>query len=324
MANTLWLCTVALLSTVCRGATPSPAYVTFPGPEGATLSGILYTPGPDFFSPQSCSYPGMVLMHGCTGIWSNRRVNRTVRGTWDLQNHLEKWALKLAARRIVALVVDSFTSRVPPNLPASSEEWQNQCTGSTFSNRVSPYTTRVQDARAAWRYLESLSNVMPNRIGLLGWSQGAEATMTEAGATLHDTNQIRDDYLFAVMVGFYPGCGDHLEFGGVVSSFWRPYTGFMLNVGTEDAFYTNCKSRVETSNRNHPSAAIQFPQYNLAGHSFDHKSEIWPSSKCAMPVVPSNADECAMRAADIDSLAFIESFLFAPIADVWIEGHDEL
>ncbi|KAL2620364.1 hypothetical protein R1flu_000569 [Riccia fluitans] len=104
-------------------------------------------------------------MHGCTGIWSRRKVNRTLEGTWDLQNHIEKWAFKLASRRIVVLVVDSFTPRVPPDLPVSSEEWQSQCTGSTFSNRVSPYTTRVQDARAAWRYLASLGNVLKIELG---------------------------------------------------------------------------------------------------------------------------------------------------------------
>lgn len=290
---------------------PPPSQVHFAGPHGVTLTGILYTPTGFHDCRRAAYHSAVILMHGCTGIWSNRRVNATnADGTPNLQNHIEKWALKLASESIVALVVESFTPRAPPSLSQGDPEWQNHCSGARYAGTVDPYTTRVQDARAGWDYLVSLGSIDPKKIGLLGWSHGGEATMVEAAATPRhiDIERPASDHRFAVLLSFYPGCGSHLGFVDEIwscgSSFWRPYREFQLNVGEQDAFHANCKKRTDIARRDFGSS-IDFPAFPDAHHTFDAQQQAWPSDKCQFPT----GDDCAMRAADIDGLAFLKRHL---------------
>ncbi|KAG6552606.1 hypothetical protein Mapa_005806 [Marchantia paleacea] len=305
MATAWWLCVVALLAA---GSHALPSRVSFPGPDGVSLTGVLYAPT-GFDGCRASSYAAVVLMHGCTGIWSNRQVNATNDdGTPNLQKHIEKWAVKLASENMVALVVESFTPRVPPTLSPQDREWQNHCSGNKYAGRVDPYTTRVHDARAGWEYLASLGAINPKKIGLLGWSHGGESSMVEAAATPRHVNRERpeSDYRFAALVSFYPGCGSYLgfmdRFGG--NSFWRPYQEFQLNVGEQDAFYANCKTRTDIAIRDYGSI-INFPAFPEAHHTFDGEQEAWPTEKCEITA----GDFCTMSAADIDSLAFLKRYL---------------
>lgn len=156
--------------------------VTFPG-HGIELSGVLYKPrGYDqdagsVGSERRVRFSAVVMMHGCSGIWSERVVGATNRdGSPNLQNNIEKWGIKLAESHVVALAVDSFTPRTPAGV-TSSEEWQNQCNDNPgpYAGAVSPYTDRVHDARAAWEFLNALPLIDGTKIGLLGWSHGAQA-----------------------------------------------------------------------------------------------------------------------------------------------------
>ncbi|ATB30379.1 dienelactone hydrolase family protein [Melittangium boletus] len=282
--------------------------VTFPGPSGDTtldsglLSGVLYKPAN---YSTSTSLRAVVLMHGCTGYWSNRTVGATnANGTPNLQNQVEKWGLKLASEGIVALAVDGFTRRKPSSIPdADASLWQNQCSGATYGGQVNPYTTRVWDAQAAWSWLAADSHIDSARIGILGWSQGAEAAMVEAAEKATNT-------LFRTTVLFYPGCGAALGFGSPGASTWRPHHDLRFNIGTADSLYSNCQSRATTAISTYGSTPgsgheLAFVAYTGAGHGFDGGAQSWSTS----PTPCSTPDECAMKAADIDSLAFLLSRL---------------
>ena len=163
------------VGTGCRACTVDK--VTFAGEGGSLeLSGVIYRPrGYDVAKPGR--YAAVVMMHGCSGIWSERTVNNTnPDGTPNLQKNIEKWGIKLAESNVVALAVDSFTPRQPADV-TSSEEWQNQCSDNAgrYAGVVNPYTDRVLDARAAWEYLNALPEINSARIGLLGWSHGAQS-----------------------------------------------------------------------------------------------------------------------------------------------------
>jgi dienelactone hydrolase len=281
--------------------------VTFDGPDNVELSGVLYLP--DGFEEGS-DYSAVVMLHGCSGMWSNRNPNATNGdGSPNLQNNVEKWGWKLADEGVVALAVDSFTPRTP--LGVSDSDWQNQCSGATYAGYVNPYSTRALDARAAWDYLDAHPLIDGASIALLGWSHGAQAAMVEAAETPPNSTTPRaaSDMLFAATVLFYPGCGSALGFSSPSSSYWRPYNDLRLNIGDDDSFYANCQTRANRAINNYGSTPgsgheVIFAGYVDAAHSFDTVSQAWPASTCGAPNI---GDTCAMQAADIDSLSFLLS-----------------
>lgn len=291
--------------------------ISFDGPDNTTLTGVLYTPD-GFATAGDETVPAVVLLHGCSGIWSNRVVDaKNKNGTPNLQNHIEKWGLKLANEGYVALVVDSYTARYPKDIanPPTSSDWQNQCSGAANAGKVDPYTTRVLDARAAFDLLADdvdFDAVDPSRVGLLGWSQGAQTAMVEiadseraAPATLRDP----DDLRFATTVVFYPGCGSNLGFDDPDTSFWHPYADFRMNIGDLDDLYGNCDLRMAEAialNTATDAPEIAYEAYDDANHSFDAESQTWPTAACT---APSTGDVCAMQDADIDSFTFFETYL---------------
>ncbi|MCC6621868.1 MAG: hypothetical protein IT385_11470 [Deltaproteobacteria bacterium] len=280
--------------------------VEFEGPAGVTLTGVLYTPA-DYEA--TADHPAVVMLHGCTGIWSNRTPGATnADGTPNLQNHVEKWGL----------AVDSYTPREPETLDttdlAARQAWQNQCAGEVNGGKVDPYTTRVLDARAAYDFLTTEERVDDLRVGLLGWSQGAQSALVEAADKSRDTNALRDtdDLLFSTTVVFYPGCGTNLGFGTSVSyGWWRPYVDLRMNMGKLDGFHGMCKTRMTRANTLAASLSsppsIEFHDYTGADHSFDAVSQDWPEARCAE--ASPTGDECAMFDADIESLEWFETYL---------------
>lgn len=288
--------------------------VSFPG-DGVTLTGVLYKPaGYD----TSSGFPAVIMMHGCTGMWSNRNpdaVNGD--GSPNLQNHIEKWGRKLAIEGVVALAVDSFTPREPTNLPtdpaqrlAARKDWQDQCDGRHGADEPDAYTTRVDDLLAARDYLVADSKISPANMGLLGWSHGAQAAMVESAATPRDSNVARpaEEHLFAASVLFYPGCGKNLGFGDPDTGYWRPYMDVRLELGDADGFHDNCEKRADQAITTYGSGAgstheVFFGSYKDAAHSFDGVSQSWPTSQCIL--ASSGGDECAMRKADMESLQFL-------------------
>src|SRR5437868_9497124 len=123
--------------------------VRFPG-AGLELTGRLYlpdTPG---------RHPAIVLLHGCSGL-------RSPGG--DPSPMYQNWAGMLRARGFVALHVDSFGPRGEKEI----------C---TQANRaVRPGRERAQDAKAALRWLASRPDVDPERIHLMGWSNGGSTVL---------------------------------------------------------------------------------------------------------------------------------------------------
>ncbi len=293
--------------------------VVFNGPDNVQLTGILYRP--DSWNAGD-GFSAAVMMHGCSGVWSNLNpaaVNGN--GTPNLQNHLEKWGLQLAAEGVVALAVDSFSARKPDGVDAVA--WQDHCSGSQYADTVDSYTTRVLDARFAWDYLAAEAKIDSSHIALMGWSHGAQAALVEAAETGKDSDVARavDDHRFIATVVFYPGCGGNLGFGGVANSYYRPFRDVRMNMGESDNFFSNCSSRAAKAVNTYAAVpgsghAFLFNGYTAAEHSFDADSQTWPVNYCLDN--PPTGDTCAMNAADIDSMAFLKAHLLDNDGDgVW-------
>jgi dienelactone hydrolase len=153
--------------------------VTFPG-DGVELAAIVYVPvgkGP---------FPAVVLMHGCSGLWA---------GPGRPTLSYAFWAEHLRSRGFIALLVDSFGPRGEKEI----------CT--QRNRRISESRDRPRDAYSAQRWLAARADVDPQRIHVMGWSNGAMAVLHAVMPDAAGGGQPR----FRSAVAFYPGCRNLLD-----------------------------------------------------------------------------------------------------------------
>lgn len=307
MPNTSRSLLVAVTSALAVVALPSLAKadtytnINFPGPtQGLTLDGRLYLPDPMPESP-----PAVIMMHGCGGMWSNNTpANGAVR-------EIERWGRELAAQGYVALAVDSYSTRAPNGVSVTA--FQDQCSGTTYAGAVDPYTKRVDDIGAARAFLiDEYAIDSDGGLGLLGWSQGAQAVLIASAETPRDSNvEYSSPSPYAAAVAYYPGCGTLLGYGMTISTnldgYWRPAAPMRLHMGTSDSFHGNCDRRADNAINNY-SADLTWVEFTGAKHNFDNTgSTAFPTAECTSTEWATSGmkDTCSMREADLDSLDFL-------------------
>lgn len=284
MMRTLALCLLWLLLGTARLASAQPASVSqfsLKNEQGLDIPTVFARPaGPGPF-------PAVVMLHGCSGIYSDSNPAKGYASLYIA------WATRLLGAGYAVLATDSFTPRGGP---------QNQC--GNGSGGVSEVDDRPSDARAAYSYLASHSDIRSDRIGLLGWSHGGSTTL----ATMSDDRAERQ---FKVAVAYYPGCGLYNAFGGISTSTWKPYAPTFMLAGGVDPLYTGgyCNKRVDRAHARGASMAsgnaVEILVYTGAQHSFD---EAGPNNSLTAGKF-TQADLDAK--ADADPLAFwvLETFL---------------
>ena len=258
--------------------------VSFTNSDGQALTGFL------FKDPSAPAQNGaVVMMHGCSGVWSNGVISTDAQPTIKALSHIHKrWGENLARAGYVGLLVDSFT---PRNLT-------NECdNGSAGLNEA---TVRPKDALAGRGWLISNGQATSDRVALMGWSNGGSAVM----ATMDMTNEgAPGSRPFREAFSFYPGCGLINEFGGNASTpaktTWLPYAPITIHHGATDPLYTDgkCDNRVTTAIAMGAGAAggnaVAMQVYTGARHSFD---QVDISKAIASPYT--QADKDAQVAAD--------------------------
>src|ERR1044072_5388678 len=146
-------------------------------PPVEIISGYLTKPeGPGPF-------PAIVHLHGCGGLPKAFKAG-TDKGFWS--EKLIEWGY-------VVLVVDSFTTR----------GIEQACT--TAGKGVA---SRIGDAYGALAYLSTLPFIDANRIGILGFSQGAIAALAAVRRREYELFENEADRKFKAVVAFYPSCSD--------------------------------------------------------------------------------------------------------------------
>src|SRR4051794_22091803 len=133
-------------------------------------------------------FPAVVLMHGCSGLWSKSDGNQP-------QRAIKRWLEQLQAHGYVAIAVDSFSPRGVKAV----------CGRDPSRTGVNEVADRASDAFAALTYLRSLSYVSPQRIAVLGWSNGGSTAPATVGAKAPVQPPAAGG--FQAAVAFYPGCG---------------------------------------------------------------------------------------------------------------------
>ncbi|MBR0893673.1 dienelactone hydrolase family protein [Bradyrhizobium tropiciagri] len=156
-----------LSSTPAPAADNAPRLVEFESPLAGPQALQGYLRRPDGPGPS----PAVVLMHGCGGGW--RGVD-------------ERWGKLLAEWGYVALTIDRFGTR----------GITSACTGG-----LPPST--LYDAYRALDYLVGQPSVDPNRVAVMGFSQGATLALlaVERGQIEGSSKE-----KFRAAIGFYPLC----------------------------------------------------------------------------------------------------------------------
>jgi dienelactone hydrolase len=146
--------------------------------DGPTASIAMRVVRPDGAGP----FPAIVWMHSCAGV---------VRGA----RHVEDWTRRLLRMGYVVAIPDSFSERGYPK-------------GICGDGRVVTPETRAGDAYTALRALEARGDVVPDRIGIVGYSHGGWTVLAamDEDVAARARAAAGAQHGFAAAVAFYPEC----------------------------------------------------------------------------------------------------------------------
>ena len=262
-----------------------PERVTFPSADGkTTLVGYLFKPDA---APRP-RVPAVVMMHGRAGAYSSR-----AQGTYDattLSRRHQAWGQLWADAGYIALLVDGFGPRgYPQGFPRFS-----------YKDRpaeLDEVAIRPLDAYGALTYLRLREDVVPDRVGLQGWSNGGSAALSAMSVDARGITAPTPLTGFRAALVFYPACG----LKGRFANGYRPYAPVLVLHGTadEEVSFRRCRDLVDASSAQ--GGDIQIQIYEGATHGFDD-----PSSK--------RQDIEANAAATTDAIARAQRFFARELA----------
>ena len=233
-----------------------PERVTFPSADGrTTLIGYVFTPS----DKRAARVPAVVMMHGRGGAYSSLAKGRYDGSTLSLRHQM--WGRLWAEQGYVAILVDGFGPR---------GHWQGFARG-TYRERapeLNEVTVRPLDAYGALAYLRRRPDVIADRIGLQGWSNGGSAALAAMAPDAPGIAEHTPAAGFRAALVFYPGCGLQQRF----ASGFAPYAPVRIFIGDADEEVSPpiCKRLVERSRAKHGDIAIEL--YPSASHGFDDPS----------------------------------------------------
>src|SRR3989442_2051768 len=170
-------CVVLLALIALAGC--APMRVGFPN---VTPGPPLTVPGWELRPDGDGPFPAVVLLHTCHGVSKSTHA----------------WARWFRDRRYVALIVDSWAAR----------GIGNECDEKTPDV---PSTERFDDTAGALRFLHAQRFVDPNRIGVIGWSDGGVLSIAVVNGPRLERARRRGGTLeppgFAAAIAVYPGGG---------------------------------------------------------------------------------------------------------------------
>lgn len=204
-------------------------------PDGTLLSAALLRPEGD--GP----FPSVVLLHGCSGLYTSKG---------RMASREREWMTMLRADGYAVLAVDSFNPRGFRTICADKYR------------TITPEDDRPYDAYAALAWLRQQSFVQPDRIAIMGWSNGGTTTLATVSEKTVRSVGWREDG-FAAAVAMYPGCLN------LSRTSYTPLAPLLLEVGAKDDWTpaTYCRQLVETARKNGGNAELD--AYSNAHHGFD-------------------------------------------------------
>ncbi len=281
-----WLLTMTL-TWGFSGLAGAQTLVQFPsldGPPATTLDAYL------FKAEGTGQQPAVVFLHGCGGL-----IGRS----GSISPRERQWAARLNADGLTVLMVDSFGPR----------HHGEMCSPASFDPAI--YRARAFDAYAALLYLQSLDTVRPDRVGLIGWSEGGGTLLNtiRSGSKARPSGLPKGD--FRAAVAFYPASCNRWAQGWN----WASPTPLLVAVGESDVWTPAgpCRALIESASDG-TTAAIQV--YPGAFHDFDWPDmpvhEV-PAFKTRAGVIPiEGMDPAALADARQRVPSFLKSLLSTP------------
>lgn len=228
--------------------------VMFPSADGKTsLVGYVFEPGDAGSGP----HPAVVLMHGRSGAYSTN-----AHGVYDaatLSARHQAWGHEWAAQGYVAVLVDSFGPRgYVQGFPRHSYDQRPA--------ELDEVTIRPLDAYGALAYLRSRPDVAPEKIGLMGWSNGASAALAAMTWDASGLKWPNAKPAFRAALAFYPGCRLKGQFD---ERPLRPYAPVLILHGTDDEEVSS-EHCVELAQRSRSAGGnVEIELFEGATHGFD-------------------------------------------------------
>ncbi|HEV2955455.1 MAG TPA: dienelactone hydrolase family protein [Xanthobacteraceae bacterium] len=248
---------VVLAARAAAVAVELPQRVTFASADKhTTLVGYVYKPE----LAAGARAPAVVMMHGRAGAYSSR-----ANGVYDastLSRRHQAWGRIWAEQGYIALMVDGFGPRGhPQGFPRYS--YQDR------PDELNEVTARPLDAYGALAYLRTRPDVIADRVGLIGWSNGASATLAALALDPPGMEHPTPVTGFRAALVFYAGCALKGEFE---ENGYVPYAPMQVFHGTADkeTSAARCAALVERSRELGGDIAITL--YDGATHGFDDPS----------------------------------------------------
>jgi dienelactone hydrolase len=270
--------TTLALAAACATMGTTPGAVHFASLDGAALDGYLFRPagaGP---------HPAVVFLHGCGGLISSRG---------GIQTREADWAPRLTALGYVVFMVDSFTPRGV----------RRMCSPATFSDSI--YRARPRDAYGALRYLQAQESVRPDRVALMGWSQGGGVVLLSIRAASLGRPASLPTPDFRAAVAFYPAsCRERAH-----RTPWTSAIPLLILVGAEDNWTPAAPCRELAEGAVRRGAHVEMRVYPGAYHDFDwpgRRVQSHPAFTTSAGVVPVTGTDPAARD---DALQRVPAFL---------------
>ena len=274
--------TATLLAIALPWCAHAQVHLHFPsldGPPATSLDAYL------FRATGTAPAPAVVFLHGCGGLL-NHHGRITPR---ELQ-----WAARLNEAGLHVLMVDSFGPR----------HHGAMCSPDHFSAAV--YEARPLDAYAALRWLQAQDFVQPDRIGLMGWSEGGGALLK----TIRSDNRARTVAApaadFRAAVAFYPASCNVRRQGAR----WASAVPLLVLIGDGDVWTpaAPCRAVMDAATS---GTSVTMQVYAGAYHDFDWPDlpvhEV-PRFRTRAGVIPIEGTDAAARD---DALKRVPAFLQA-------------
>jgi dienelactone hydrolase len=283
-----WLILPAiLLAAAAAGTATAQQTVTFPSladdeaGQRTILTGYLFRP------PGDDPRPALVFLHGCGGLFgrTNTLLSRDLR-----------WASDMNQLGYVVLMVDSFRPR----------QHGEMCSQTGFDLHL--YLRRPLDAYGALAYLQAQPFVRPDRVGMIGWSEGGGVVLFSIrAASLGRPANWPADRDFRAAVAFYPAsCNERNH-----SKPWTSAVPFLILTGADDVWTPAAPCQEFARAAKARGSPITIMVYPKAYHDFDFPNErvhTLPQFITRAGVVPIVGTSPAAR---VDALIRVSAFFDA-------------